>query len=55
MSAWSPGWDDHGFEGEISEKPGILKTEPSGVFQKSYKIRVYRPETNYVTMDKRKE
>ena len=55
LEPWMGRCDDHGFEGEISEKPGILKTEPSGVFQKSYKLRVYRPETNYVTMDKRKE
>lgn len=45
LEPWMGRCDDQGFEGEISEKPGILKTEPSGVFQKSYKIRVYKSET----------
>ena len=27
------------------KNPGILKTDPADVFQKSYKIRVYKPES----------
>lgn len=41
LEPWMGRCDDHEFSGEISEKPGILKVEPSDAFQKSYKIKVF--------------
>ena len=34
------GCDDVGFEGDISEKPGINSVESGGTFEKSYQIIV---------------
>lgn len=46
LEPWMGRCDDHGFAGEISEKPGILKVEPSGTFQKSYRIKVFTPQSD---------
>ena len=41
LEPWMGRCDDYGFSGEISQKPGILKLDPSDTFQKSYEIRVF--------------
>ena len=41
LEPWMGRCDAHGFSGEISEKPGVLKTQPGAKFQSSYKIRIF--------------
>ncbi len=41
LEPWMGRCDDRDFSGEIREKPGILKVDPAGTFQKFYEIKVY--------------
>lgn len=40
LEPWAGRCDNHGFEGDISEKPGINKVEGQGTFLKEYQIVV---------------
>ena len=40
LEPWMGRCDDVGFEGDISEKPGINSVESGGTFEKSYQIIV---------------
>ena len=41
LEPWCGRCDNRGFEGELSEKPGINALKAGGVFEKSYDIIVY--------------
>ena len=41
IEPWCGRCDNRGFEGELSEKPGINALKAGGVFEKSYDIIVY--------------
>lgn len=41
LEPWCGRCDDRGFEGDISEKPGINRLEKGQIFEKSYTITVY--------------
>lgn len=41
LEPWMGRCDSHGFTGDLSEKENINVTEPGGVFEKSYSIKVY--------------
>ena len=41
LEPWCGRCDNRGFEGDISEKPGIIALEPGETFEKSYDIIVY--------------